>query len=99
MAFNLILAPEAMEDMDRATEYYEQARPGLGDELLSSLERSFAQILRQPLAHPELAEGYRRAVVQGFPYTILFKPFGNLIEIYAISHTSLDPQTWERRMK
>jgi hypothetical protein len=48
MAAELILAPEAEQDLDAAYGWYEQQRIGLGEEFLSCVEACIEGILRSP---------------------------------------------------
>ena len=51
MAAELILAPEAEQDLADAYEWYENRRPGLGEEFLSCVDACIAVILRSPETH------------------------------------------------
>lgn len=70
MAADLILAPEAEEDVAAAYSWYENRRVGLGEDFFSALEAAFEGIRRQPEMHPTVHAGYRRALIRRFPYAI-----------------------------
>ena len=48
MAAKLVLAPEAEQDISNAYDWYEQQRPGLGEEFLSCLDACIQLICRSP---------------------------------------------------
>ena len=56
MAAELLLAPEAQQDIEEAYCWYEQRRPGLGEELLSCIDACIQQIRRTPEMHPKVHE-------------------------------------------
>jgi toxin ParE1/3/4 len=44
MAAELIIAPEAQQDIDEAYSWYEDRRPGLGEEFLGCADPVFSQL-------------------------------------------------------
>ena len=73
MAVRLFLTPEADQDIAEAYWWYENQRPGLGEEFLSSLEASLEAIRRYPELLAPLHQNYRRALVRRFPYCIFYE--------------------------
>lgn len=67
MAAELILAPEAEQDLDEAFAWYERQRAGLGEEFLTVLEARLEAIRRTPGMHAVIFEGYRRGLLRRFP--------------------------------
>ena len=66
MAVELIIAPEAQQDLDEAYSWYEDRRPGLGEEFLGCVDACIQQIRRTPELHAKAHEDYRRALVRRF---------------------------------
>ena len=98
MAAELIFAPEAERDVAEAYAWYEARRTGLGEDFLSCVEACTEAIRRTPEIHPVVHQQYRRAVVRRFPYTVLFEYAESTVTIYAVFHTSRDPNKWRRRL-
>src|SRR5438105_1978874 len=98
MAAKLVVAPEAEFDVVEAYVWYERRRAGLGEEFLSSVDAGIERIRRQPLIYPRVHEEYRRALIRRFPYAIFFEPAEAAITIYAVFHTSRDPEKWRERL-
>jgi hypothetical protein len=48
MAVELILAPEVEQDVSEAYEWYEQRRPGLGEEFLGCVDACIQHVCRSP---------------------------------------------------
>ena len=97
MAAELIIAPEAEQDIGEAYCWYEDRRPGLGDEFLSSVDACIQQIRRMPELHAKAHDEYRRALIRRFPYAVFYEYAGGTATVYCVFHTSRDPEKWRRR--
>jgi len=98
MAAELIIAPEAQQDVGEAYSWYEDHRPGLGEEFLGCVDASIQAICRMPELYAKTHEEYRRALVRRFPYAIFYEYSGGNVVIYSIFHTSRNPQKWRNRL-
>jgi toxin ParE1/3/4 len=98
MAVELILAPEVEQDISEAYAWYEQRRPGLGEEFLSCVEACIEQVCRTPDLYATIHRDYRRALVRRFPYAIFYEYSDDLVTIYSVFHTSRDPAKWRERL-
>ena len=98
MAANLIIAPEAAEDISEAFDWYEVRRVGLGEEFLGCVNACIQGICRHPDIHPRVREDYRRALVRRFPYAVLYEHADEGVTVYAVLHTSRDPEKWQQRL-
>jgi plasmid stabilization system protein ParE len=59
MAAELIIAPEAEQDIDEAYAWYERQRVGLGERFLTSVDACIQAICRTPEMHQTIHENYR----------------------------------------
>ena len=98
MAAELIIAPEAQQDIDEAYSWYEDRRLGLGEEFLGCVDACILAICRMPELHVKVHEDYRRALVRRFPYAIFYEYTGEKVIVYSIFHASRDPQKWRNRL-
>ncbi len=98
MAAKLILAPEAERDISEAYGWYEERRPGLGEEFLSCVDACIQAICRMPKLHAKVHEDYRRALVRRFPYAIFYEYVEGTVTVYCTFHTSRDPEKWRERL-
>ena len=98
MAAELILAPEAEQDVAEAYAWYEGRRPGLGEEFLSCVDARIEAICRTPRMHAVVHENYRRGLVRRFPYAVFYETGQGTVTVYAVFHTSRDPQKWRERI-
>jgi hypothetical protein len=67
MAAELIIAPEAQQDVDEAYSWYEDRRLGLGEEFLDCVDACLQGISRMPELYAKVYAAYRRALVRRFP--------------------------------
>ena len=98
MAVELIVAPEAGEDIAETYAWYESQRSGLGEEFLSCVDACIEKIRRAPTMYAILFDNYRRALVRRFPYAIFYECSDHRLIIYAVFHNARDPNKWARRL-
>lgn len=98
MAVELIIAPEVERDLAEASAWYEARRSGLGEELLSCVDACIAAICRMPEMHAVVHQQYRRGLVRRFPYAVFYEYMAGTVTIYAVFHTSRDPDKWRQRL-
>ena len=98
MAANLIVAPEAEQDLAEAYGWYEERRAGLGEEFLSCIDACIAAICRTPEMHAVIYENYRRALPRRFPYAVFYEYADGIVTVCCVFHTSRDPEKWIKRL-
>jgi len=98
MAADLILAPEAEEDIAQAYAWYEGQRVGLGEDFLTRVDACIQAICRRPELVAPVHENYRRALVRRFPYAVFYEYADGKVTVYCVFHTARDPQKWRQRL-
>ncbi len=98
MAAELIIAPEAEQDIGEAYGWYEGRRAGLGEEFLTCVDACIEAICRTPEMHATIHENYRRGLVRRFPYAVFYEYVAETVTVYCVFHTSQDPDKWRRRL-
>ena len=68
MTVSFFLHPESAEDILEAFNWYENKRPGLGNEFLLVLEAGFETIRRNPERYPIFKSGLRKFRLLRFPF-------------------------------
>ena len=53
MIFGLVIKEEAYQDLQDAYDYYEEQRPGLGDEFIEEVKEKLGYIKKYPLHFPK----------------------------------------------
>ena len=98
MSAELILLPEANDDLTRTVAWYEVQRRGLGDEFHSSVKSRLESILFNPEQFERLHGNFRRAMVRRFPYAIYFESSEECVTVYGVVHHSRDEHIWRDRI-
>ena len=98
MAAELIVAPEAEQDIAEAYGWYEGQRVGLGEDFLSCVDACIQGILRDPELRRVVHETYRRGLVRRFPYAVFYEYADSVVTVYCVFHTSRDPKKWRQRL-
>ena len=93
------VSPPAAVELEAATRWYEQQRPGLGRHFLSAVQDALERIGRLPKAGSSIPvdSEARRALVRGFPYAIVYRVGREAIEIVAFAHAKRRPGFWRDR--
>ncbi len=97
MKFDLIIRPEAEQDMLGAFSWYEDRASGLGKEFIRCVDKALIQINRSPKTCPALYQGIRRILTRRFPFGIFYIVVGPKIIVLAILHARRDPSMWQKR--
>ena len=98
----LELHPEAQAELRRAALWYEERRPGLGDEFISEISASLDRVCGAPESYPAWpgtrAEGplIRKTSVQRFPYVIAFEEHDRHLLVLAVA-SKRRPLYWYTR--
>jgi toxin ParE1/3/4 len=74
--------------------YYDQARPGLGDDLYEAVGRALEFIISFPEASLRTARGAIRYNLKRFPYFIIYRVIKAEIVVGAIGHGHCEPNFW-----
>lgn len=101
----LALLAEAESELDDAAAWYDDQRPGLGDELLVDVRNALDAITETPdtwprwPAAPARIPPIRRFVLPRFPDSIAYQLHPELVVVLAIAHTSRKPFYWIGRAR
>jgi plasmid stabilization system protein ParE len=98
MSLPIRLLPEARDEFDAAVDWYDQQRPGLGTAFLDRVRGVFARIAANPQLHGTLYHEVRKAVVQKFPYVVLYQEEAGEVVVIAVFHTARDRAIWQGRV-
>ena len=98
MAAELIVTPEAKQDIDEVYDWYERRRVGLGEDFLGRVDACIEAICRTPEMVAKVFGDYRRGVVRRFPYAVFYEYDAGDRYVYCIFHTARDPKKWQARL-
>ena len=100
---NPVVLPAAELEAALAAIWYDDQRPGLGDDFLDELRQAFDSISSAPQELP-LLESYsgrhevRRCLLNRFPYIVTFLCRPTEVVILAVSHARRQPLYWLKRL-
>ena len=79
--------PSTAADLNRAIDFYNNQRPGLGAECRAEVYDAINRIRESPTRYRIVEEGVRRCLVRSFPFSILYRVIGNdVVRILVIRH-------------
>ncbi len=90
-AFPLSVFAAAETDVEEAVRWYDGVGPGIGDAFLLDLDELLTHIGQHPEMFQSIKGPVRRAVMRGFPYSVLYRVLAGGIEIIGVLHTHGDP--------
>jgi plasmid stabilization system protein ParE len=96
---NLRIYRLAVAEIDDEVDYYESCSAGLGAELEEEIDAVLETILQFPHAAPQWRDrpDRRVAVLDRFPFTLVYQIEEGEIAIIALAHMSRRPGYWSRR--
>lgn len=87
----------AEAEQAEAAAYYESQRSGLGAEFVEELDRTAARIIEFPNAWSPSSRNTRACQMKRFPYSVIYRDYGEEVVVVALQHHSRDPRRWEDR--
>lgn len=87
------ISAEAQNEFIEARIWYERARPELGPRL----EQAFVRCLEHLDVSSPLGAGIRRALLDGFPYVVVFEETATEFIVLAFAHSRRRPDYWRDR--
>jgi plasmid stabilization system protein ParE len=97
MNCQLIIRPEAENDLEESFLWYQEQSPGLGFEFLRCIDAAFETIMEYPDLYQKVYKDVRRALPRRFPYEIFYIIEGNKIVVLAVLHAKRDPELFKER--
>jgi plasmid stabilization system protein ParE len=94
MALPVVHRRKAGRDLAGAYGWYEEQRPGLGEEFLTAVDTTFDAIEQIPEMFRRVHGEVRRANVSRFPYAVFYRIDPKSVVVLAILHTARDPKLW-----
>ena len=92
-----IFHPESRAEMREAVEFYEARLDGLGLRFLSAVEQMAERISDRPEAGAPLGSDFRKRIVSGFPYNIIYRVWKDYVYLVAVAHQHRRPGYWRDR--
>ncbi len=94
MKYSISVHPKAEAEYHNAYSWYKREKAGLEEQFFDAINKKLQQIFVGPELYSVKNSSCREAVVNGFPYVIVyrFSKRTGLINVIAIHHTSRKPK-------
>jgi hypothetical protein len=89
--------PEALAETDGSVDFYDAQLDGLGLRFLTAIEETTERISASPDAGAPLQGEYRKRIVPGFPYSIIYRVWEDYVYVVAVAHQHRRPGYWRER--
>ncbi|HEU4710977.1 MAG TPA: type II toxin-antitoxin system RelE/ParE family toxin [Pyrinomonadaceae bacterium] len=94
----VVFHPHAYDEMLESSRYLEVKNSGLGLDLLDAIQEAVRRITKFPESGSLERANMRKALVRGFPFTLLYEVRQDHLFIAAVMHQHRKPGYWASRM-
>ncbi len=100
MLFKVIYAVEVLDDIQKAIDFYNSRKKGLGNRFFKTVKIQISEIQSNALGFQVRYNSVRCAPLKTFPYTIHYSVINETktIMVVAIFCDYRDPKIWEDRL-
>ena len=89
-----VFHPSARAELDESAIFYESRLRGLGTRFAASVEDAVERIADSPAAGAPLGGEYRKRIVAGFPFSVIYRVWEDHVFVVAIAHQHRRPGYW-----
>ena len=79
--------------------YYSEVEAGLGARFTAAVEEAAARALAFPQSGSPSRSNTRRVLVNGFPFSLVYRPEHDGIVVFAVAHHARRPYYWQSRVR
>ena len=83
-----IIRPYVEDEIEEIAAWYDDRRPGLGDEFVDAITAAYADINLFPESGEAIEQEIRHHVLQRFPYAIYYAFLTDAVEVLKVVHHS-----------
>lgn len=91
--------PEAEFELVQASAFYQSKRRGLGEDFVTEVERVAHVLVQQPALGEKLDPIHRRMPLRRFPYAVIYRADGDVLQVVAVAHSRRRPSYWHSRVQ
>ena len=95
---NVHILSVARQEVEEASDHYEEQRTGLGGEFIGAFEKTVDDIRLFPGLGSKIEKNCRRRRFKKFPYGIVFRVHKGKIYVLAVMHLGRKPGYWKDRL-
>ena len=90
--YPLIIKPRAILMTKDAYDWYEEQKPGLGEEFLNESDSIYLKLESHPEYFGKVKKNFRQAALKRFPFVIVYEIIKTEVVVFAVFHTSRNPK-------
>ena len=98
MTLRIVFRRAAKSEFEDAAVWYDEKRPGLGEEFIREIDDAVTKAAAAPQRYPVVFGDVRRAVARRFPFAVYFRIRSDALVVLAVFHGRRDPTVWRRRV-
>ena len=98
MAYNIVIEPIALQDIQQAIDYYDDQQIGLGEKFEATLNKHLISLERNPFFQVRY-DDVHCLPMKKYPYMIHYTidEAENEVTVRAVFSTHMDPGIWKKR--
>lgn len=89
--------PQAAEEVATARQWYAERSPLAATAFLAELDLGVERIQEASQRWPRYGKGARRYILPRFPFSMIYRMKGEVIEVVAVAHHRRKPGYWKSR--
>jgi len=92
----VVFRRRSQHDLAAGYDWYQEQRPGLGEEFLAEVLATLKSVERFPELFAHVHGEVRRSVVARFPFAVFYVIEPQRVVVLRVLHTARDPRLWPR---
>lgn len=89
----------ALCDVEEARRHYESRQEGLGQRFAEAVADTIERVAANPMLYQRVWREYRKCRVPHFPYGVLYRFGGEVVDILVIVDLRRRPGYWKKRVE
>lgn len=89
--------PVAQQELIEAALWYDEQRPGLGDEFIDTVVARVNDLRDDPQRFPTAYGDVQQAILRRFPFAIYYRNMEDRILVLSVFHSSRNPESLQDR--
>lgn len=92
MIYRVVIPESVYEELNEVALYYEAQQTNLGVKFLNDWENTMERLSKSPFMYQRKIKEFRSALLEHFPYLLIFEAEGSNILIYRLIHAKRSPK-------
>ncbi len=100
MIYRLDILPDALNDIEREAQWYEDQQSGLGADFVNSVLEAIDTLPSNPLIYRirHRRRNVRWLLMHKFPFRVVYRISDDLITVFAVLHSARHDRHWRKRI-